>query len=510
MGQKTESDEINQLLDDNNIQQFYHFTDRSNIDSILRNGGLISWKDCEEQGITIHCPGGESLSRSLDSRSGLEDYVRVSFVKDLPMLFIAKKEGRISDPVILRIDREVATWTGTLYSDQNATKTGAHIGYNLSDLKYVKFNVFRQSYFDLEDDKKHYYSAEVLVHHRIPTEYILNLPCISSLTADRKLVMIGDSVTITWDVKHATRITLNGHEQNGNGQIEERITNNRQKYELTAYNEETDTSTSQSIEIDAIEQPTFTVDKDKLTRGKKERARLSWNVDNALTVNLVTDNGESQEVPANGSREVSPDISTTYTLKYCIGTTDENIKDEKVIKVYVYDALSITFSIDKKYSIPKAPVMLTWNVEHSTSININGQQVPTSGKAKLQLEKSAEYILTAQNELGTEERRVTVHMMPYPAFRQINVPTQNISYRMDIQPKIPSVQLVSLKEFSKKVDRKNEVYAQLPDRIPLNPAIKIPKTYRIFGYTITIQHNNRHWFPLFGSLYQKIKQLTSK
>ena len=152
MEQKTESDEINQLLDVNRIQQFYHFTDRSNINSILSNGGLISWKDCEEQGITIPCPGGESLSRSLDSRSGLEDYVRVSFVKDLPMRFIAKKEGRISDPVILRIDREVATWTGTLYSDQNATKNGAHIGYNLSDLENIQFNVFRQSYSGLEDD----------------------------------------------------------------------------------------------------------------------------------------------------------------------------------------------------------------------------------------------------------------------------------------------------------------------------------------------------------------------
>jgi hypothetical protein len=341
MEQKTESDEINQLLDVNRIQQFYHFTDRSNINSILRNGGLISWKDCEKQGITIHCPGGESLSRSLDSYSGLEDYVRVSFVKDLPMLYVAKKEGRISDSVILRIDRAVATWKGTLYSDQNATRNVANVGSKLSNLENIQFNVFRQSYFDLEDDEKHYYSAEVLVHQRIPTEYILNLPCISSLTANHKLVIIGDSVTITWDVKHATRITLNGHEQNGNGQIKERITNNRQNYELTAYNEETDTSTNQSIEIVAIEQPTFTVDRDTLTKEKKEQAKLSWNVDNAITVTLITVGGRSQEVSANNSMKVSPETTTTYILKYRIGTTSEHIDGEKRIIINVYDTFDI-------------------------------------------------------------------------------------------------------------------------------------------------------------------------
>ena len=72
--------EFKALLDKYNIKSLYHFTDRANIDNIIKNGGLLSWKECEDKGIKIPKPGGggsDSLSWQLDRRSGLQDYIRV-------------------------------------------------------------------------------------------------------------------------------------------------------------------------------------------------------------------------------------------------------------------------------------------------------------------------------------------------------------------------------------------------------------------------------------------------
>lgn len=58
MGRRSNWEEFERLIEQNNITKLYHFTDRDNLESIIRNGGLYSWKDCEEQGIAIPKPGG--------------------------------------------------------------------------------------------------------------------------------------------------------------------------------------------------------------------------------------------------------------------------------------------------------------------------------------------------------------------------------------------------------------------------------------------------------------------
>ena len=164
------------MLKEGRIHKLYHFTDRDNLESIIRHGGLYSWKDCEEKGIKIMKPGGSDTSRSLDTRDGLEYYARLSFVPDHPMMFVAMNDGRISNPVILEIDLEAALWEDTLYADRNMTKNGANVGGSLDDLKAVHFGLFwGHRYFDMDDDAKMYYKAEVLVKNFIPLKYIKNI-----------------------------------------------------------------------------------------------------------------------------------------------------------------------------------------------------------------------------------------------------------------------------------------------------------------------------------------------
>jgi len=168
--------EFQSILDKYHISTLYHFTDRKNLESIILNRGLYSWADCELMDIQVKKPGGGDISRALDKRAGLEHYVRVSFTREHPMMYVARSEGRILDPVVLEISPEVIFLNTTKYADSNATRNDAHIGDELSDFKRIHFNTIKvRKHFDVEEGERSYFQAEVLVKGHIPLNYITNL-----------------------------------------------------------------------------------------------------------------------------------------------------------------------------------------------------------------------------------------------------------------------------------------------------------------------------------------------
>ena len=176
MDKKSNWMEFLQILENNGISKLYHFTDRENLESIIKNGGLYSWADCREKGITIAKPGGSQQSRNLDTRDGLQHFVRLCFTRQHPMLFVAKNEGRIYDPIILEIAPEVVYWKDTKYADRNATKNGAIVGETLEDFKRIHFQAVKaRRHFDLPEEEQIFYQAEVLVKNNIPIQYITNI-----------------------------------------------------------------------------------------------------------------------------------------------------------------------------------------------------------------------------------------------------------------------------------------------------------------------------------------------
>ena len=176
MAQKINWQQYKDIIERNNIKCLYHFTDRENLESIISNGGLYSWADCKAKGIDIPKPGGSVQSRQLDTRDNLQNYVRVSFVTQHPMMYVAMNEGRISNPVILKIDPKVIWMEGTKYADRNATKNGAQVGSDLSDFERIHFNAVKANkHFDLDEDEQPFFQAEILVKNFIPLEYITNI-----------------------------------------------------------------------------------------------------------------------------------------------------------------------------------------------------------------------------------------------------------------------------------------------------------------------------------------------
>lgn len=176
MAYKNNYEEFKKLIEQHHITTLYHFTDRENLESIIKNGGLYSWADCEQKGISISKPGGSMGSRDLDRRDNLQNFVRVSFVREHPMMYVAMNDGRISNPVVLEIDPEVIYWQDSLYADRNATKNGAHVGSSIDDFSQLHFNSFKaKKHFDLDADEQKFYQAEVLVKNHIPLQFIKNI-----------------------------------------------------------------------------------------------------------------------------------------------------------------------------------------------------------------------------------------------------------------------------------------------------------------------------------------------
>lgn len=172
--------EFETILETNNIISLYHFTDKKNLPSIKKYGGLYSWDYCARSNIEVIKPGGNECSRSKDMEKGLQNYVRLNFYHSPPMYWALKNE-RNYNLVILRVDPSVIYWKSTKFSDENAASYYACVGDKLSDFKKIKLELATNKYKIWNDDalrsNKRFVQAEVLVEEHIPCKYIkiLNL-----------------------------------------------------------------------------------------------------------------------------------------------------------------------------------------------------------------------------------------------------------------------------------------------------------------------------------------------
>jgi len=164
-------------LEKNDIRYFYHFTAEANKTRIEQLGGLYSWAEMERQGHSIPVSGGGDLSRRLDSRFGLQDYVRLSFCKDHPMAFRLHKEGH--NLILLKFDAlamiEAGLLDNAIFSDMNATDNNHQKDLGIEGLHLIDIKATQRSYVARTDPDFKYHQAEVMIRRHIPYDYILSV-----------------------------------------------------------------------------------------------------------------------------------------------------------------------------------------------------------------------------------------------------------------------------------------------------------------------------------------------
>ena len=53
MEKKDNWESLAEVAEKHGVEKLYHFTDRDNLESIIKNGGLYSWADCQDKGIIL-------------------------------------------------------------------------------------------------------------------------------------------------------------------------------------------------------------------------------------------------------------------------------------------------------------------------------------------------------------------------------------------------------------------------------------------------------------------------
>ncbi len=170
---KPNKEEIRSYLQNNDIKYLYHFTEKDRIESIIKYGGLLSFKRCLDEGITMPVREDMALTRDIDARMDLEDYVRTSYCSRLPKIKERQVEG--AELVLLKIDPEVALFDDTLYTDIEATQPNLKCGGEIDDLRRVNFQATKKVVSRPEDNDYWQRQAEVLIKGFIPLQYILNV-----------------------------------------------------------------------------------------------------------------------------------------------------------------------------------------------------------------------------------------------------------------------------------------------------------------------------------------------
>lgn len=474
---------IQEYLQNNGINKLYHFTDRANLQSIILNGGLISWWACEQEDIHINRPGGNSESRSLDSRRGLEDYVRLSFCKKHPMQFIAKKENRISHPIIIEISTDVCELGGTLFSDINATANGAQIKSGIEGLKLVDFRVVKQEHYTEEEKPR--YQAEVLVKHKIPLDYFLNLSQLEdylteterdeikqlrqqqrdkeieeirrnlptptiTLLEQIEVNYIDQKVKIRWEAKNYSRATINGIPV-GYNYVE--LDDRTGKYKLevingVVYKDGTTSITKEASKTITVKQyplPIIKVDADKLLikKGKENDVRVCWDINNIVTADLYIGEkciGLGRKRRGESLEQLSE--STPIYIKV-IGLDGKRVFESETKYIEAkYEAIINSFTSDKRYSITNVPFLISWDIQHANKVYIKTnkgllkENLPLTGVGEYFLDDRTLIAICAEDDFGIKQETIELDVMPKPHIKYVTIPIPDIERNTNLHVSI--------------------------------------------------------------------------
>lgn len=159
------------------IDGIWHFTDRSNIESIIQNHGLLSLAESRRRKLTIPRPGGNEWSHDADEFKGVDQYVHLAFLDDHPMLFVAKQDQRIIDPVWLKVSTAVLDHPDVRYTMDVSNKAGVPVLTAQQAINELDFEVLftRTDWKDPEIQARRRVAlkSEILIPTSVPLQMIV-------------------------------------------------------------------------------------------------------------------------------------------------------------------------------------------------------------------------------------------------------------------------------------------------------------------------------------------------
>ena len=161
-----------------------------------------------------------------------------------------------------------------------------------------------------------------------------------------------------------------------------------------------------------------------------QQVTVKWDVPFKAKVKLKHD-GEviPQDFKVRGQYSTTLNDSSDFCL---IAETKAGQLIEKKIRIEVFDECAIEFKSDKNHTYPSVPVTLSWNVTNAKRVTLVSKYVKHTGSLVVEPNKDTTYILRAEDEFGTKEKRIEIKMLPIPQIKTLLVPTPRIDANLNI------------------------------------------------------------------------------
>ncbi len=268
------------------------------------------------------------------------------------------------------------------------------------------------------------------------------LPEIHCFKCFPEVCLKDDNVILKWSVENYTQILLNGEDVTSADSIE--ITDvTEPDYTLTAHNYHK--RVSSSFKLDILPRPviTFKADTQKLHAGKGESVTLSWNVKNAEKSSLIGPEGTKDNIKNNGTLELTPNKTTSYTLR--VLALDKRTTVDTPLTIEVFPDAIVEYKTDKEYVFPSIPFTLSWEVQHAKLVELDGVAVKDSDSITYidGVDKETIYTLRVTDEFGIKEYHKRIKMLPIPQVKAILVPTPDINEKINVSVNVPDFKCIS-------------------------------------------------------------------
>jgi len=237
-----------------------------------------------------------------------------------------------------------------------------------------------------------------------------NQPVINSFGASPTSIVEGGSSTLSWNISGATSAVIDHNvgdvsSSSGSRSVSPTVTTT---YVLTASNSSGSVTDSITVSVGNVPTVSLTADPSNINEGSS--TILTWNTTNATSAYINQGIGS---VSLNGSRSVSPTVTTTYTITASNNSGD--VSDSVTVSVSGKPVIN-TFSANPSVINDDEDSMLSWNVSDADSISIDHGvgDVGSTGSTYVQPTANTTYILTASNASGTTTSSVTVSVNNLP------------------------------------------------------------------------------------------------
>jgi serine/threonine protein kinase len=257
-------------------------------------------------------------------------------------------------------------------------------------------------------------------------EHYLKAPKIINFGSNKKEVLNGSVIELSWNVENYDKISINNGVGNVTGKHSISVSpTNSTTYKLIAEN--AFEKTENELNIAVLPLPNikeFCSKQQKIEFGKE--TELVWDIENAEKIELHW-MGNMEIIPNKGNKTISPSEHTNYKL--IVTALDGITKEEREITIQVFKRVEIkSFVSDLDFVVETLPVKLSWEIDNASSVTLSSNMqsdIDVTGKSEIEIspKRTAIFSLKANNELfSVNSSHIKIEVQNIPTFNPSIIP----------------------------------------------------------------------------------------